>query len=73
MNTTSVVLISVVATLMLTMFVIQADIENLIAYAFVFILFLSVDYLQRVKTYQYSDAVSLLKLYAALFLTKSIF
>ena len=73
MNTTATVIISIVATLMLTMFAVRADIENLIAYAFVFILFLSLDYLQRVKAYQYSDALSLLKLQAALVLTKSIF
>ena len=70
MNTTLVVTVSLMATLMLILFGIESQIENLISYSFVYLSFLTFNYLQRKG--EMPKLWSVLKLQSVLMLTKSI-
>ena len=69
MNTTLVVILSLIATLMMILFAIERQIQNLIPYILIYLSFIAFDYLQR-REYM-SDVWTFLKLQSMLMLTKS--
>ena len=70
MNTSLVVIMSLTATLMLILFAMEGQIQNLIPYTLTYLSFLTFDYLQRKG--DMSDLWTFLKLQSMLMLTKSI-
>ena len=70
MNTTLVVILSLMATLMLILFAMEHQIQNLIPYTLTYLSFLAFDFLQRKG--DVSDLWTFLKLQSVLMLTKSI-
>jgi hypothetical protein len=70
MNTTLVVILSLMTTLMLILFAMEHQIQNLIPYTLTYLSFLAFDYLQRKG--DMSDLWTFLKLQSVLMLTKSI-
>ena len=70
MNTCLVVIVSLVATLIITISIVELQFYNLVASGLVYISFLGLDYLQKRVS---GDFLSVMKLQIILMLTKTIF